>query len=62
MAAGSGGLEQALAAAVTIEQTDIEDLEARMPVLEQTAPDVFTMYSHLLTASRQHLAAFGRQS
>lgn len=55
---GSVSLGDALAAAVTIEETDIADLENRLAGLEETAPDVFEMYSHLLTASGYHLEAF----
>ena len=46
---------------VLIEETDIADLEERMVGLEESAPDVYNMYSHLLTASGHHLAAFESQ-
>ena len=55
---GSASLEEALAAGVLIEKADIADLEVRMEGLEETAPDVYEMYSHLLAASQNHLAAF----
>ncbi len=61
IAQGSLSLEDALAAAILIEQVDIDDLKAKMAGLEETAPDVFNMYSHLLTASGHHLAAFESQ-
>jgi hypothetical protein len=67
IARGSASLAEAIAAGVLIEQTDIADLEVRvagfeeMTSLEETAPDVFQMYSSLLAASGQHLAAFQRQ-
>ncbi|MFM2438845.1 MAG: hypothetical protein RLZ55_1670 [Actinomycetota bacterium] len=47
----------ALQAGVTIEQTDIADLEAAKASV--TAPDVSSVYSHLITASQHHLNAFG---
>ncbi len=58
VAQGSASLDAALAAAVQIEVADIADLEQRMAGLDETAPDVFNMYSHLLTASGYHQAAF----
>ncbi len=58
MAQGEVDLQGALAAAVSIESTDIDDLQQRMAGLEETAPDVHNMYSHLLTASGYHQAAF----
>jgi hypothetical protein len=61
VAQGSLSLEDALAAAILIEQVDIDDLKAKMAGIEKTAPDVFNMYSHLLTASGHHLAAFESQ-
>ncbi len=61
IAQGTEDLEEALAAAILIEETDIADLEVRMEGLEVTAPDVHDMYSHLLTASGYHLAAFEGQ-
>jgi hypothetical protein len=67
IAKGSASLEEAIAVGVLIEETDIADLEDRvagfdeMASLEVTAPDVFEMYSNLLTASGHHLAAFQRQ-
>jgi hypothetical protein len=57
---GSAGLDEAIAVGLLIEQTDIADLESRMTVLEETAPDVHEMYSHLLAASGNHLRAFER--
>ena len=67
IARGSASLAEAIATGVLIEQTDIADLEVRVAgfeevaSLEETAPDVFQMYSSLLAASGQHLAAFQRQ-
>jgi hypothetical protein len=67
IAQGSASLAEAIATGVLIEQTDIADLEVRvagfeeMASLEETAPDVFQVYSSLLAASGQHLAAFQRQ-
>ncbi len=58
---GLRDLEGALAAAIKIETVDIEDLQARMAALDDV-PDVYNMYSHLLTASGYHQAAFERQS
>jgi len=66
IARGSASLADAIATGVLIEQTDIADLEVRvagfeeMASLEETAPDVFQVYSSLLAASGQHLAAFLR--
>ena len=48
----------ALQAGVTIEQTDIADLEAAKAAVA-AAPDVSSVYSHLITASQHHLQAFG---
>jgi hypothetical protein len=67
IARGSASLEEAIAVGVLIEETDIADLEERVAgfdttaSLAETAPDVFAMYSNLLTASGHHLAAFQRQ-
>jgi hypothetical protein len=67
IAKGSASLEEAIAVGVLIEETDIADLEVRVSgydeatSLEVSAPDVFEMYSNLLAASSQHLAAFQRQ-
>lgn len=61
IAQGSVDLDGALAAAVTIESADIDDLQQTMAGLDETAPDVFEMYSNLLTASGHHLDAFQRQ-
>jgi hypothetical protein len=69
---GSASLEAAIGVGVLIEETDIADLESRMEdlvasapdlesgmeELESSAPDVHEMYSHLLAASQNHLAAF----
>jgi hypothetical protein len=55
---GSASLEDAIAVGVLIEETDIADLESRLEGLEETAPDVYELYSHLLAASENHLAAF----
>ena len=55
---GSASLEEAIAVGVLIEETDIADLESRMAGLEETAPDVHEMYSHLLAGSQNHLSAF----
>lgn len=62
IAQGEVDLEGALEAAVAIESADIGDLQQRMAGLEETAPDVHNMYSHLLTASGYHQAAFESQS
>jgi hypothetical protein len=48
----------ALAAGVTIEETDIADLASTMAGV--TAQDVLTVYGNLRTASQHHLAAFSR--
>jgi hypothetical protein len=49
--------EEALKVGVTVEETDIADLEERM----QNAPDdVKKVFSHLLRASQNHLRAFNR--
>jgi len=61
IAEGSVGLDEALAVAVRIEQIDIEDLKLRMAGVEKSAPDVFKMYSNLMTASGHHEAAFESQ-
>ena len=55
---GSASLEEAIAVGVLIEETDIADLESRMAGLEESAPDVHEMYSHLLAASDNHRNAF----
>ena len=47
----------ALAAGVAVEKTDIAGLNAAKAGV--TAPDVLAVYTHLLTASQRHLAAFG---
>lgn len=57
---GSAGLDEAIAVGVLIEETDIADLESRITGLEETAPDVYEMYSNLLTASGNHLRDFER--
>lgn len=57
LAEGSASTDAAYAAARSVEQADITDLtDAKASV---TAPDVQLVYSHLLTASERHLAAFG---
>ncbi len=62
MEQGLLSLEDALAAAVLIEQTDIADLEQYLTGLEEEmAPDVFQLYSQLQTASGYHRAAFESQ-
>ena len=58
MAQGEVDLEGALAAAMSLESADIDDLQQRMAGLEETAPDVHNMYSHLLAAGGYHQAAF----
>jgi hypothetical protein len=55
---GSSSLEDAIAVGVLIEETDIDDLESRMTDLEEAAPDVHELYTHLQTASGNHLRAF----
>jgi hypothetical protein len=60
---GSASYEAALGVGVQIEALDIADLESRLAApedaaLEDAAPDVFEMYSHLLAGSQNHLAAF----
>jgi hypothetical protein len=55
---GSVDLDGALAAAVAIEQADIDDLVSRMSDLETSAPDVYQLYTHLQTASETHLKTF----
>ncbi|MBG6058148.1 hypothetical protein RCH16_001616 [Cryobacterium sp. MP_M5] len=54
---GSVSLDAAREAARTVETTDIADLTAASNGV--TAPDVLTVYEHLLTASQHHLTAFG---
>ena len=55
--AGATTQEKALAAGVTVEQTDIADLTADLKGI--TAPDVVSVFTHLRTGSEHHLAAFG---
>jgi hypothetical protein len=56
LAKGAAGERAALEAGRTVEQADIAQLQSAIQGL--TAPDVQRVYDHLLTASRQHLAAF----
>jgi hypothetical protein len=56
LAQGSAGEKAALEAAQAVERADIDDLESALDGL--SAPDVKQVYTHLLTASRHHLAAF----
>jgi hypothetical protein len=58
LVAGATTPEAALAAGVTIEQTDIADLTSTMAGV--TAQDVLTVYGNLRTASQHHLVAFNR--
>jgi len=62
MAQGSESLDEAIAAGLLIEQTDLADLESRMAELETSAPDAFEMYTHLLAGTQNHLATFERWS
>lgn len=57
LAQGSTSLDDAYAAARTVESTDITDLQAATEGV--TAPDVLAVYDHLLAGSRKHLVAFG---
>lgn len=52
----------AMAVGLTIEGTDIADLQSRMAELESTAPDAYQLYTHLLAGSENHLQAFERWS
>ncbi len=58
LASGSASLQEALDAGATVERHDIADLRAAMVGL--TATDVKTVYTNLVRASQQHLAAFTR--
>jgi hypothetical protein len=58
LVAGATTQQAALAAGVTIEKTDIADLQATMA--DVTAPDVVAVYTNLLNGSQRHLAAFSR--
>jgi len=56
LAQGQADQAAALQVGQTVEQTDIAELQAALNGL--TAPDVEQVYTHLLMASRHHLAAF----
>lgn len=62
IAQGSASLDAALEVGVTIEEIDIADLKDRLEGLEELAPDVYEMYSHLLAGSENHLAAFSARA
>jgi hypothetical protein len=53
---GSASRQAALGIGVTVEQDDIAELQQALDGL--TAPDAQQVYTHLLAASRTHLAAF----
>jgi hypothetical protein len=56
---GNISLQEALLAGVTIEETDIADLEYQLINVVDN-PDIIRVYQHLKTASENHLAAFNR--
>jgi hypothetical protein len=57
VAQGTASVDDAYAAARTVETTDIADLnKAKTGV---SAPDVLSVYTHLLAGSQRHLVAFG---
>jgi hypothetical protein len=56
---GSASLEDALGVGVFIEETDIADLEARLPDIVHS--DIRRVYENLLRGSQNHLAAFQSQ-
>jgi hypothetical protein len=57
VAQGTASVDAAYAAARTVETTDIADLnKAKTGV---SAPDVLSVYAHLLAGSQRHLVAFG---
>jgi len=57
VAQGTADVDDAYAAARTVEKTDIAGLnKAKTGV---TAPDVLAVYTHLLAGSQRHLVAFG---
>jgi hypothetical protein len=56
LAQGSADEKAALDVGMVVERADIEDLEDALGGL--TAPDVKQVYTHLVMASRHHLAAF----
>ena len=56
LAEGSKDQKTALGIARTVEQTDIDDLTRALAGL--SAPDAQQVYTHLVTASRQHLVVF----
>jgi hypothetical protein len=56
-AQGSVSRDGAVEAARTSEKNDIRDIAAAAESV--TAPDVLAVYSHLLSGSEKHLAAFG---
>ena len=56
LAQGNTNQQAALKAGVTVEQTDIADLDKALNGL--TSPDVTQLYTHLRMASQHHLAAF----
>jgi len=57
LAKGKASLDDAYAAARTVESTDITDLKASTTGV--TAPDVLRVYANLLAGSQRHLVAFG---
>jgi len=56
LAQGLASQDAALAVGRQVEQADITELQQAVTGLD--APDVVLVYQHLLSASRQHLAAF----
>jgi len=59
VARGLTSCEEAFQVGVLIEQTDIADLDARLP--DVTHADIRRVYTNLRAASVKHLAAFERQ-
>lgn len=58
LASGSGSEQAAFAAGKRVEQTDLDDLQRALTGLD--APDAKQVYTHLVDASKRHLAAFDR--
>lgn len=58
-AQGAENLEGALEAGVTVEETDIQDIDAI--IARGNPPDIERVYNHLLDGSYRHLDAFNKQ-
>jgi hypothetical protein len=55
---GAASVDEAIAVGVLIEQDDMQALSDALEGLEESAPDVFRVYSNLMRATQRHLSAF----